>query len=146
MSNPETLENWFEYFVRVHPHHTDYAGVVWHGTYLTWMEEARIAAFRSVGIEFADLVEWQCDLPVIHLTIDYHLPLALGQVALVRSCLHRVERVRMHWIQQIQSGESQRAHVTAQLTLVPVNRTQGRIIRKFPPCLKNAIAQLHPSE
>ena len=35
-------ENWFEYPVRVQPHHTDYAGVVWHGAYIAWMEEARI--------------------------------------------------------------------------------------------------------
>jgi hypothetical protein len=28
-------DGWFNYPVRVYPHHTDYAGVVWHGTYLT---------------------------------------------------------------------------------------------------------------
>jgi len=27
-------DGWFNYPVRVYPHHTDYAGVVWHGTYL----------------------------------------------------------------------------------------------------------------
>ena len=26
-------DGWFEYIVRVHPHHTDYSGAVWHGTY-----------------------------------------------------------------------------------------------------------------
>ncbi|MCZ0899091.1 acyl-CoA thioesterase, partial [Microcoleus sp. HI-ES] len=35
-------EGWFEYLVRVYPHHTDYSGVVWHGTYLAWREEARV--------------------------------------------------------------------------------------------------------
>jgi acyl-CoA thioester hydrolase len=30
-------DGWFNYPVRVYPHHTDYAGVVWHGTYLTWL-------------------------------------------------------------------------------------------------------------
>ena len=47
-SNQE-FESWFEYPVRVQPHHTDYAGVVWHGTYLTWMEEARVECLRSIG-------------------------------------------------------------------------------------------------
>ena len=23
--------SWFEYAVRIHPHHTDYVGIVWHG-------------------------------------------------------------------------------------------------------------------
>jgi acyl-CoA thioesterase FadM len=58
-------EGWLEYPVIVQPHHTDYAGVVWHGTYLAWMEEARVAALRTVGVEFADLVAMGCDLPVI---------------------------------------------------------------------------------
>jgi len=40
LSSPE-FENWFEYPVRVQPHHTDYAGLVWHGSYIAWMEEAR---------------------------------------------------------------------------------------------------------
>ena len=28
-----TSENWFEYPIRAYPHHTDYAGIVWHGAY-----------------------------------------------------------------------------------------------------------------
>ena len=44
-----TFENWFEYPVRAQPHHTDYAGIVWHGTYLTWMEEARVGAGVGAG-------------------------------------------------------------------------------------------------
>ena len=46
-----TTEKWFEYPVRVQPHHTDYGGIVWHGNYLTWLEEARVEYFRSIGIE-----------------------------------------------------------------------------------------------
>ncbi len=48
--------SWFEYAVRAQPHHTDYAGIVWHGSYIVWMEEARVECLRSIGIEFADLV------------------------------------------------------------------------------------------
>ncbi|MEC4985533.1 MAG: hypothetical protein SAJ37_12075 [Oscillatoria sp. PMC 1068.18] len=33
-------EEWYEYPIKVQPHHTDYAGIVWHGSYLTWMEAA----------------------------------------------------------------------------------------------------------
>ncbi len=46
-------EKWFEYSVRAQPHHTDYAGIVWHGSYIAWMEEARVECLRSIGIEFA---------------------------------------------------------------------------------------------
>ncbi|MGL5804871.1 MAG: acyl-CoA thioesterase, partial [Xenococcaceae cyanobacterium] len=42
-------QQWFEYPVKAQPHHTDSGGVVWHGTYLTWMEEARVEYLRSIG-------------------------------------------------------------------------------------------------
>ena len=76
-------EVWFEYVVRVHPHHTDYAGIVWHGTYLSWMEEARVESLRSIGIEFAELVNLGCDLPVVELSLRYHEPVKLGMVCLL---------------------------------------------------------------
>ena len=49
---------WFEHSIRVQPQDTDYAGIVWHGTYLGWMEAGRIAAHcERLVIEFADLVQ-----------------------------------------------------------------------------------------
>ena len=31
---------------RVLPQHTDYAGVMWHGAYVQWLEEARVRLSR----------------------------------------------------------------------------------------------------
>ena len=62
-----TTEKWFEYSLRVQPHHTDYAGVVWHGTYVSWLETARVECLRSMGIDFAELVKLGCELPVVEL-------------------------------------------------------------------------------
>ena len=31
---------------RVLPQHTDHAGVMWHGAYLAWLEEARVEAYH----------------------------------------------------------------------------------------------------
>ena len=35
---------------RVLPQHTDHAGVMWHGAYLAWLEEARVEALAAVGL------------------------------------------------------------------------------------------------
>ncbi len=32
------------------PQNTDHAGVMWHGSYLTWLEEARVKALFLAGI------------------------------------------------------------------------------------------------
>lgn len=134
--------NWFEYRVRVQPHHTDYAGVVWHGSYLTWLEEARIAALRTTGIEFADLVALGCDLPVVELSLQYQQPLRMGAIALVKSRITAIRRVRIYWEQIVEDAETQAQCVTALLTLVPFDRQTNRIVRKLPPRLSQAFTQL----
>ena len=135
-------QNWYEYPVQVQPHHTDYAGIVWHGSYIAWMEEARIAALGSVGIEFADLIALGYDLPVINLTLQYHRATPMGAIALVKTRLAAVNRVRLHWEYIIQSSNAQETYITGSVTLVPVDRKQGRIIRKLPPILKQALIKL----
>ena len=67
-----TSEPWFEYPITVYPHHTDYAGVVWHGHYIQWLEEARVACLQSIGLDYAELVRLGCELPVLELTTRYH--------------------------------------------------------------------------
>lgn len=138
----KVVKNWFKYPVRVQPHHTDYAGVVWHGSYITWMEEARIECLRSVGVEYADLVSIGCELPVVDLSIRYHRPLRFGMVAIVHTRLAGVEGVRIHWDYQIQSSEHQEIFVTAHVTLVAVDRDKGKIMRRVPPMLKDALIKL----
>jgi acyl-CoA thioester hydrolase len=135
-------ESWFDYPVTVQPHHTDYAGVVWHGSYVAWLEEARIAALSTVGVEFADLVEMGCDLPVIQLSLSYHKFVKMGDRVRVRTRLERLEKVRFIWTQTICALETEQCFVTGHVVLVAVDRNNGRILRRFPPLLKTAIAHL----
>ncbi len=134
--------SWFDYPVRVQPHHTDYAGIVWHGTYIAWMEEARIAALHSVGIEFANLVSWGCDLPVVELNLRYHQSVPLGAIAIVSTQLAALEKVRIRWDYQIRSPDTQVRYVTAHVVLVPVERQRRRVLRQYPPQLQNALLNL----
>jgi acyl-CoA thioester hydrolase len=134
---------WFDYSVRVEPCHTDYAAVVWHGSYLNWMEAARTSALRELGIEFSDLVDSGCDLPVVELSIHYHRPLKMGDTAVVKTGLTQIKKVRMYWTQRIYAmGHPEEPRVTAQVTLVPVNRQTGRVIRRLPPHLLEVIEGL----
>jgi acyl-CoA thioester hydrolase len=156
---PETEAPWFNYVLKVHPHHTDYAGVVWHGSYLTWLEEARIEALASVGIAFADLVALDCDLPVVAMQLRYHRAVKMGDKVIVRSRIVRIDKIRIYWEQRVSSvtsrvtsddqpdpsAESQdyfQDYVSAMVELVPVNRAIGRVLRKFPPLLAMALAKL----
>jgi acyl-CoA thioester hydrolase len=136
-----TAEGVFLYPVRVQPHHTDYAGVVWHGSYITWLEEARVEWLRYGGVDFATLVALGCDLPVVEMGLKYHRWLHMGMTAMVR--FRVVQRgVRLHFDYEIQSGDGQERYVTAQVTLVPVDRATGKIRRRLPPEFQAAIERL----
>jgi acyl-CoA thioester hydrolase len=132
-------EDWFEYLVKVHPHHTDYAGIVWHGTYLTWLEEARIECLRSLGIEFADLVAAGCNLPVIEASLRYHQPLRMGMEVVVKTRIGDMEGVRLHCDYRIQSLDGAVLFLTGRVTLVAVDLKDGKVMRRLPPAMKDAL-------
>jgi acyl-CoA thioester hydrolase len=137
-----TTENWFEYPIKVHPHHTDYGGIVWHGHYLTWMEEARVECLKSIGIEYADLVNLGCELPVVELTLRYHQSLTMGNLAIVKTRMNDVQGVRIHWDYRIESLDGKDLYVTGRVTLVGIDRDNRKIMRQLPPTLKEALVKL----
>ncbi|TAE61759.1 MAG: acyl-CoA thioesterase [Nostocales cyanobacterium] len=139
------LESWFEYPIKVQPHHTDYGGIVWHGTYLTWMESARVECLRSIGIDFADLVALGCDLPVVDLSVRYHRSLQLGMMAIVKTRMLEVTGVRINWEYKIVSPDQQELYVSAQVTLVALDRERGKILRQLPSVMKDALAKISAS-
>ncbi len=137
-----TTEKWFEYSVKVQPHHTDYAGIVWHGTYLTWMETARVEYLRSMGIDFADLIRLGCDIYVVDLSLRYHQGLPLGEIAIVRTRMTEMTGVRMYCDYRIESGDRQQLYVTGKVTLVAVDLEKGKIMRQLPPTVKDALIKM----
>jgi acyl-CoA thioester hydrolase len=139
-ASSESEHRWFEYPVRVQPHHTDYAGVVWHGTYLTWLEAARVEALREAGIEYADLVAMGYELPVVELAIRYHRQLKMGMAAVVKARMLEPKGVRIDWDFQIQSLDGKEQYLSAQITLVTVEG--GKIMRRLPSALQVALTKL----
>ena len=136
------VDSWFEYPIRVQPHHTDYAGIAWHGSYIEWMEEARVECLRSIGINFAGLVALGCDLPVVDLSVRYHRQLRLGMAGIVRTRMAEISGVRLNWDYQVQSPDGQELYVTARVTLVAVDREKGKIMRQLPPGVEQIFARL----
>ncbi len=134
--------NWFEYPIKVFPHHTDYGGVVWHGTYLKWLEEARVAALGSVGVSFADFVEVGCDIVVRDIKIQYQKPLFLGDEAIVKARMKK-EGIKIVWEYKIQSPAPDAInYLTAAIALVAIDINQKKIMRKLPPIMQDALNKL----
>lgn len=135
-------DDWFVYPVRVYPHQTDYAGVVWHGNYITWMEEARVEYLRSVGVVYEDLIALGCELPVVELSIRYHRALQLGTEAVLKSRISEASGVRISWDYLLESTDGQELYLSATTVLVPIDRDRGKIMRQLPPNIKDALAKI----
>jgi acyl-CoA thioester hydrolase len=106
------------------------------------MEEARIECLRAIGIDYADLVALGCDLPVVDLSVRYHRGLRLGMSAIVKARMADVDGVRINWDYQIQSPDGAELYLTARVILVAVDREKGKIMRRLPPAVKDALARL----
>lgn len=133
---------WLDYPIKVSPHHTDHGGIVWHGSYLTWMEEARIEALREIGVEYSDLVAVGCELPVVDLAIRYQKSLRMGQNAIVRCRMQPIKGVRLIWDYEIRSNDYQELYITGQVTLVAMDWQKGKIMRRLPPLVQDALEKL----
>jgi len=135
--------DWFHYHVWVQPHHTDYAGIVWHGAYIAWMEAARVECLRSHGADFSDWVAAGVDLPVVDLSLRYRQSLRLGAPALIKVRLGPRQGVRLVWHYDICHGQTGDTCVLAHVTLVPVGMHNRRILRRLPPALETIITALN---
>ncbi len=127
------------YAVTVFPHHTDYAGVVWHGAYINWLEEARVVWLAEAGLDYAQLVAQGIELPVVEMSLRYHRSARMGDRLLI-TAQSTQQGVRLLWHYQIQRhGE---LCLSAQVTLVPVDMGRGKILRHLPQSLAGAIAKI----
>ncbi len=125
---------WFDYGFRVQPHHTDYGGVVWHGTYIQWMETARVECLRAVEFAFEEFVAAGYDLPVVDLQLRYHQALTLGAEGLVKTRLHVGRGVKLKWLYEIYDvgQESPQLCVSGTVVLVPIHMAKRKIARRLP--------------
>jgi acyl-CoA thioester hydrolase len=133
---------WYEHRVVVQPHHTDYAGIVWHGTYIAWMEEARVNYLSACGLTFADWIKAGVDLPVVDLGLKYRRSLTLGDTALVKARLEPAKGVRLVWHYDIQNAATQETCIAGSVTLVPVDVKTRRVLRRLPAPLQAALESM----
>jgi acyl-CoA thioester hydrolase len=135
---------WFDYGFRVQPHHTDYGGVVWHGTYIQWMETARVECLRAVDFAFEDCVAAGYDLPVVDLQMRYRQPLTLGAKGLIKTRFKLERGIRLIWLYEIYdvTATVHQLCTTGQVVLVPVNLTTRKIARRPPPELQSLFTNL----
>jgi acyl-CoA thioester hydrolase len=134
---------------RVLPQHTDHAGVMWHGAYLAWLEEARVEALAAVGLAYSDLSARGLELPVVSLAIDYRQALLHGDAVELRSVVLPRRGVKLPWLSRFHGPDGGVA-AEARVELVLVDRAPElkaagagrRLLRRWPEDLEAAVTAL----
>jgi len=130
---------------RVLPQHTDHAGVMWHGAYVGWLEEARVEALAAAGLDYGHLTARGLELPVVSLAIDYRQALLHGDGVEVWSVLEPRQGIRLRWRSRF-LGPTGVLAAEAWVELVLLDLSQGasrrRLVRRFPADLEEALGAL----
>ena len=123
---------------RVLPQHTDYAGVMWHGAYVQWLEEARVEALQASGLGYAAMTAMGIDMPVVSLQLTYRHPLRHGDEVRVESRCPGQQGVRWPWASRFVCRDTVVAEASVNLVMVG----EGRVIRRLPAHLEEVMGQL----
>jgi acyl-CoA thioester hydrolase len=106
---------------------TDLMGVVYHGTYLRYLEHARVEFIRSLGFAYADLERMGVGLPVIDLAVTYLNSARYDDIVSVDVGLAKLTLARVHFVYRatVQPGDRHEFHGPEPLELLRAQTFHG---------------------
>lgn len=74
---------------------TDMMGVVYHGSYLPWLEVARTALLAAEGLPYRELEAQGYFLPVIEVNLRYHKPARYADTVTIHAVIREKPALRL---------------------------------------------------
>jgi acyl-CoA thioester hydrolase len=98
---------------------TDQLGIVWHGRYPSYLEDARTAFGDKYGIGYLDFYKHHVVAPIKQMHLDYERPLRFTEVFTVEIILHWSDaaRINFSYIIRDKSGLTATTGYTVQVML-----------------------------
>ncbi|MFM8607093.1 MAG: tol-pal system-associated acyl-CoA thioesterase [Hyphomicrobiales bacterium] len=128
--------------IRIYYEDTDFSGVVYHASYLRFLERGRTETLRDRGIDQATLYgdggKGALSFAVRHMVIDWLKPARMDDVVIVETQIGAIKGASLTLHQRILRGED--ILMTAEVLVALV--TDGKPAR-MPPSLR---AKLQPNE
>ena len=125
------------------PQHTDHAGLMWHGSYLNLLEEARIDAMDQVGFPYAKLSKKGFEIPVISLNIKYKLSFIHGEKITLMSKFKLENKIRCTCKTFfLKSNGDIGAEAIIELVVVKKINNSIKLVRELPLQIKNIFTLL----
>ena len=113
---------------------TDAYGVVWHGSYLRWLEMGRVNWCEDLGYNLTDLKNNDIVLPVTNLNIKYKQSAKLDDLMIIETELVEFNGFCAKFLQRILSKETNKVFINAEVSIVAIDNN-GKLYRKMPEIL-----------
>jgi len=114
---------------------TDAYGVVWHGSYLRWLEMGRVEYCETLGLNLTKLEKADIVMPVTNMNVRYKASGRLNDVVVVETSVKKISPVTVTFEQTIKNKESGKLFILAEFEVVAIHN-DGTLYRKMPEVLK----------
>ena len=133
-------DNYWKLIKMVLPQHTDHAGVMWHGSYLDFLEEGRIDALDKVGCSYSELSKKGFEIPVISIQIKYKISFFHGEKILLNSQFKLENKIRFTCKTLfLKSNDDIGAEAIIGLVVVRKTNDSIKLVRDLPLEIKNIL-------
>lgn len=82
-------------YIRPRYEETDQMGIIYHGNYITWFEQARSGFFRALGYSYSQLEAEGFWLPVIEVGCKYFAPAKYDEEVYIKTFVKSLKGVRI---------------------------------------------------
>jgi len=113
---------------------TDAYGVVWHGSYLRWLEMGRVELCEMMGHNLIDLQEQNITLPVVNLNVRYKASARLNDEIIIETSIQKYNALSVTFEQKIKAKSDNKLFVEAVIDVVAIDEN-GKLYRKMPQIL-----------
>ena len=120
---------------------TDAYGVVWHGSYLRWLEMGRVGVCEMLGHNLIDLKEKDIVLPVVNLNVKYKMSAKLNDVVVTETEISEFNGFTVKFKQIIRSKETGKVCIDAEVSVVAIDNN-GKLYRKMPEVLSKSFDEV----
>ena len=138
-----SINNHWKLIKTVLPQHTDHAGVMWHGSYLNFLEEGRIDALDKIGYSYPKLSEKGFEIPVVSIQLRYKISFIHGEKVLLLSQFKLENKIRLT-CKTVFLKSNGDIGAEAKIGLVIVRKINGsiKLVRELPVQIKNILLML----
>lgn len=116
---------------------TDAYGVVWHGSYLRWLEMGRVEFCEMMGHHLIELESQNIVLPVTNINVRYKASAKLNDEIVVVTYIQKFNNLSVTFEQRILDKSTDKLFVEAIVDVVAINN-EGKLYRKMPQVLLEA--------